>query len=132
VNEKEVNDLPREEWRKPFLVLDATNNRFNEGKACEAVIRHIEKRQGCSRQNVRWPEQERHRAPIELICSVGDCRFAFEHTGIEPFEGHIELESQAHFKPLRDKFLARSHEVSNTNCGYQLVQREDPRNRELR
>jgi hypothetical protein len=76
-------------------------NRFNEGKACDAVIRHIEARDGGTRQNLRFPEKEGHNSPIELACSIGGHLYAFEHTGIEPFEGHIEMEAKAHFQPLR-------------------------------
>jgi hypothetical protein len=43
-------------------------------------------------------------APVELTCWIGGRLFAFEHTGIEPFEGQIKLESEARFKPLRDMF----------------------------
>jgi hypothetical protein len=82
-------------------------NRFNEGKACDAVIRHIEARDGGRRQNLRSPEQEGDTAPIELTCFIGGRCFAFEHTGIEPFEGQIELETKAHFQPLRDIFSGK-------------------------
>jgi hypothetical protein len=79
-------------------------DRFNEGKACDAVIRHIEAREGGSRLNVKSPEDEGDAASIELTCSIGSQLFAFEHTGIEPFEGQVKLETQAHFQPLRDMF----------------------------
>jgi hypothetical protein len=82
-------------------------NRFNEGKACDAVIRHIEAREGGSRQNLRSPEDEGDTAPIELTCSIGGQLFAFEHTGIEPFEGQIKLETEAHFQPLRETFSGK-------------------------
>jgi hypothetical protein len=82
-------------------------NRFHEGKACDAVIRHIEVREGSSRQNLKSPEKEGDTAPIELTCSIGGQLFAFEHTGIEPFEGQIELETKAHFQPLRDMFSGK-------------------------
>jgi hypothetical protein len=81
-----------------------SKRRFNEGKACDAVIRWIEAREQSSRQYLRFPEQEGHKAPIELTCVIGNRLFAFEHTGIEPFEGHIRLESKAHFRPLRQIF----------------------------
>jgi hypothetical protein len=79
-------------------------NRFNEGKAYDAIIRHLETREGGLRQDVRSPERAGHRAPVELTCMIGAHRFAFEHTGIEPFEGQIKLETQAYFHPLRDMF----------------------------
>ncbi len=68
---------------------------YNEGKACEAVVRVLEAREGKSRDNVRLPEQEHHAAPIELACNIGDRLFALEHTGIEPFSGHMQMEAEA-------------------------------------
>src|SRR4029077_9541466 len=59
------------------------------------------------RQNLRSPEQEGHIAPIELTCSIGGRPFAFEHTGIEPFEGQIAIETKAHFQPLRNMFSGK-------------------------
>jgi len=47
-------------------------NRFNEGKACDAIIRHLETREGGLRQDVRSPERAGHRAPVELS---GSARF---------------------------------------------------------
>jgi hypothetical protein len=78
--------------------------RVNEGKACDAIIRHTEEREGYERHSVWFPEKEGHPAPIELVCVVGQRSFAFEHTNVEPFEGQIELEKRAHFQPLRDMF----------------------------
>jgi hypothetical protein len=78
---------------------------FNEGKACDAVLRRIEKREGAVRQNCRWPEREQHAAPVELVCDIGGRQFAVEHTGVEPFEGHVRLQNDArtHFRPLEER-----------------------------
>jgi hypothetical protein len=75
---------------------------FNEGKACDAVIRRLEDRERSTRSNIRWPEREHHIAPVEFVCDIGTRRFAFEHTGIEPFEGFMRLQHDAktHFRPL--------------------------------
>ncbi len=75
---------------------------FNEGKACDAVIRVLEAREGQTREDLRSPEQDGHAAPIELTCRIGDRLFAFEHTGIEPFPGHVQLQAEAkrHFHPI--------------------------------
>ncbi len=83
--------------------------RFNQGKACDAVIRRIEAREGCSRRNPCCPEKENHASPVDFTCLIGDRRFAFEHTGIEPFEKLIELEAKepVHFKPIRDRLVGR-------------------------
>ena len=83
----------------------ASLRRFNEGKACDAVIKRIEKRENCARSGIRFPEQQHHPAPVELTCRIGGQLFAVEHTGIEPFEQHTELEAkaQAHFRPIQDR-----------------------------
>ncbi len=38
---------------------------------------------------MRFPDKEGHPAPVELVCTIGDQLYAVEHTGIEPFEGHM-------------------------------------------
>lgn len=63
----------------------------NEGKACDAVIKRIENHYGHLRTQVRFPEKEGNPAPIELICKIGNCFFAFEHTRIAPFCDNIRL-----------------------------------------
>lgn len=82
---------------------------FNEGKSCDAVIRRLETREGHRRRDLRSPEQEGHAAPVELICRIGDRLFAFEHTGIEPFAGHVRLEAEAerHFRPIERMLAGR-------------------------
>jgi hypothetical protein len=67
---------------------------FNEGKACDAVLRYLESRDCSARSNIRWPEQEHHAGPVELVCNVGNRCYALEHTGIEPFEGFIQLNNE--------------------------------------
>jgi hypothetical protein len=63
--------------------------RFNEGQACDAVLQHLERRAGAARSAPRFPDKEGHAAPVELVCTTGDQLYAMEHTGIEPFEGHM-------------------------------------------
>jgi hypothetical protein len=66
--------------------------RFNEGKACDAVIRRIEARENATRGATHSPESEGHPAPVELVCRIGERLYAFEHTGIEPFPRQIQME----------------------------------------
>jgi len=82
---------------------------FHEGKACDAVIRVLEAREGQSRRDVRSPERDGDPAPIELTCRIGERLFAFEHTGIEPFAGHVKFEAEAkrHFDPIRDMLAGK-------------------------
>jgi len=68
---------------------------FHEGQACDAVLRRIEKRECGQRKNLSRPEVEGTIAPIDLTCEINGTLFAIEHTGIEPFEGHLRLDAQA-------------------------------------
>ena len=67
---------------------------FNEGKACDAILRLIKSRMRAPRQNCCWPEQENHPAAVEFVCEIGGQQFAFEHTGVEPFEGYVPTPEQ--------------------------------------
>lgn len=79
-----------------------------EGKACDAILRHLERRQCAARANLRWPEIEGHTAPVELVCDIGQQRFAIEHTSIEPFPGLIQLNNQGKllFDPISEAIAA--------------------------
>lgn len=80
-------------------------DRSNEGKACDAVLRDIEASLGAARCDLIFPEKTHSVGPVELVCTVGTQRYAFEHTRIEPFAGHIQLEAEAkrHFQPITDR-----------------------------
>lgn len=67
---------------------------FNEGKVCDAVVRRLEEREQQQRANLRWPEQENHPHPVEVVFELSSQLYALEHTGIEPFDGHIRMEAQ--------------------------------------
>ncbi|WP_332081407.1 hypothetical protein [Methylocystis borbori] len=47
------------------------------------------------RSKIRWPEEEHHQGPVELVCNIGSTLYALEHTCIEPFEGLIKLNQEA-------------------------------------
>jgi hypothetical protein len=70
---------------------------YNAGKACDAIVRRIEAREGKSREGVRSPEKDGHENPIEVVCQIDGQLFAFEHTGVEPFAGHMEMDARASF-----------------------------------
>ena len=70
--------------------------RYNEGKAIDAVIRRIEAREAVIRAGSGWspdeqrdPDEDRR---VDYVCTLGNQFYAFEHTGIEPFENQIEME----------------------------------------
>ena len=72
--------------------------RYNEGKAIDAVLRRIEAREATLRLGDGWspddqqdPDKDRR---VDYVCTVGRQLYAFEHTGIEPFENQIKMEGQ--------------------------------------
>jgi hypothetical protein len=67
---------------------------FNEGKVCDAIIRRLEEREGQKRAEVCWPERENHKTPVEIAFTLGNQLYALEHTGVEPFTGHLRMEAQ--------------------------------------
>lgn len=75
---------------------------FHEGKVCDAVIREIERREGQARQSLWSPEQNGDADPVEFVLDIGTQKYAVEHTGIEPFAGHIHMSAQAitHVEPI--------------------------------
>jgi hypothetical protein len=87
--------------------------RFNEGKVLDAVIRHIERRDGFSRTNdgrspddLADPDPQRR---VDYVVTIGAQLYAFEHTGIEPFDKFIEMgkHNRAFFQPIVDRFKGR-------------------------
>lgn len=77
---------------------------FNEGNVCEAVVQHLEQRHKAPRTSVRWSEDEQHPFPVEIAFTIAGQLFALDHTGIEPFKGHVQMEAEAsrHFTPIVD------------------------------
>ncbi|HEY3920057.1 MAG TPA: hypothetical protein VGL83_19865 [Stellaceae bacterium] len=75
---------------------------FHEKQICEAIVRYLEAREGERRADVASPEDDHHPNAVELVWRLGQKLFALEHTGIEPFEGHMQLEAEAerHFGPI--------------------------------
>jgi hypothetical protein len=76
---------------------------LNEGKACDAVIRHLEGRAKAQRSNMRL--HDKHPDPdrrVELTFELGSDLYALEHTGIEPFPNFMRMnrDSQRLFEPI--------------------------------
>ena len=62
----------------------------NEGKACDAVVRLLEKWTDETRADVRHPERDRSGPRVDLRLKLGAQEYAIEHTRIEPFQGQIK------------------------------------------
>jgi hypothetical protein len=84
----------------------------NEGKAIDAVLRRIEAREASLRLGDGWspddqqdPDKDRR---VDYVCTIGKQLYAFEHTGIEPFENQIkikmEVDNQRLFAPVMAHF----------------------------
>ncbi|KGT73440.1 hypothetical protein MA20_44355 [Bradyrhizobium japonicum] len=95
----ELSKMLRERLERP---LKRKHLSFNEGKVCDAVVRRLEAREQQVRANLRWPEQENHQHPVEVVFDLGSQLYALEHTGIERFDGHIRMEAQTEklFAPI--------------------------------
>ncbi len=74
-------------YRKPHVIVPK-----NEGKACDAVIKTMERRTRAKRSDIRLPERDRVGVPVELRLKLGEQEYAIEHTIIEPFENNIQTE----------------------------------------
>ena len=61
----------------------------NEGRACDAVVRALEKWTCETRAHVRHPDKEGAIPPVDLRLKLGARDYAIEHTRIEAFENQI-------------------------------------------
>jgi hypothetical protein len=91
--------------------------RYNEGKAIDAVLRQIEAREKLPRlDDGRSPDDLHDADPerrVDYACTVGKQLYAFEHTGIEPFENQIEMEvhNANLFRPIIERFDNRTSDA---------------------
>jgi hypothetical protein len=70
--------------------------KFNEGRACDAVIRRLERRDCAMRDGITQHDLDSDEARrVELTFTLNGRLYALEHTGIEPFEGHLQLNNEA-------------------------------------
>src|SRR5271167_3302730 len=88
--------------------------RYNQGKPMDAVLRRIEASEASLRLGDGWsPDDKQDRdkdRPVDFVCTVGKQLYAFEHTGIEPFDRQIEMEenNEKVFKPVMERFDHRT------------------------
>jgi hypothetical protein len=89
-------------------------DRYNEGKAVDAVLRFIEARDhavresdGRSPDDLNDPDEQRR---VDYVCTVGQTLYAFEHTRIEPFIDQIEsgVHDKKFFDPIIERFNHRT------------------------
>jgi hypothetical protein len=91
--------------------------RYNEGKAIDAVLRQIEAREKLFRLDDGHSPDDLHDADperrVDYVCTVGKQLYAFEHTGIEPFENQIEMEvhNANLFRPIIERFDNRTSDA---------------------
>jgi hypothetical protein len=108
--------------------------KLNEGRACEAIVCHLESRAKGTRTNVRLPEEEQHRFPVEATFTIDNQQYALEHTAIEPFKGHMKMEAQAQkrFTPIIDGLKGKLDTTATFELQYTTLahRRRAPRSRE--
>ena len=81
--------------------------KFDQVRVCEAIIRHLETREGHARADVHVRDHGASiagaDARVEMTFRLGDQLYALEHTGIEPFDGFVEMNNEAPrlFEPLQ-------------------------------
>lgn len=63
----------------------------NEAELCEMLVRLLEGEAGATREGVTYPERDGSGPPVELRLTLGNCRYAIEHTIIEPFPEAIRI-----------------------------------------
>lgn len=61
----------------------------NERKACDAVVRVLERLTGSARTDAYSPEDRGTAAPVEYVFDLDGARYAVEHTIVEAFAGQI-------------------------------------------
>ena len=76
----------------------------NEGKACDAVVRHVELCTDAKRSGVRHPEKDGDGPPVDLRLKVGERDYAIEHTLLQPRENRIK--DSAAFRKINE-FIRR-------------------------
>jgi hypothetical protein len=78
----------------------------DQERVCEAIIRHLEAREGLPRADLCLRDQGTDIAGadsrVEMTFRLGNQLYALEHTSIEPFDGFIEINNEADrlFEPL--------------------------------
>jgi hypothetical protein len=96
-------------YRALATITDSDHECDGSVERREGLRRGPASHRGAGRRDLIFPEKIHSIGPVELVCTVGTQRFAFEHTRIEPFVGHIQLEAEAkrHFQPITDAVVAQ-------------------------
>jgi hypothetical protein len=99
---------------------------FDQDRVCEAIIRHLEAREGHPRSDVCLRDQGTDiagvDARVEMTFRIGAQLYALEHTGIEPFDGFVEMNNEAGrlFEPLRQSLTGLLDPHSTFDLNIQL------------
>jgi len=86
--------------------------KFHQEETCKGIIQRLEAREGKTRRDVRERDKGSHMASsdarVEMTFWLGDQLYALEHTGIEPFDGFMELQNTAHrlVEPFRAEIIS--------------------------
>jgi hypothetical protein len=99
--------------------------KFHQEETCEGIIQRLEAREDKTRRDVRERDKDSHMASpdarVEMTFWLGDQLYALEHTGIEPFDGFMDLQNSAHrlVEPFRAEIISKMSALFDT--GVMLV-----------
>ena len=99
--------------------------KFHQEETCEGIIQRLEAREGKTRRDVCERDKGTHMASpdarVEMTFWLGDQLYALEHTGVEPFDGFMELQNTAHrlVEPFRAEIISKLSALFDT--GVMLV-----------
>jgi len=97
--------------------------KFHEHETCEGLIRYLASREKATLCDVQVCDK--HPSPgarVEMTFRLGDQCYAIEHTGIEPFEGFMELQNRTPlwFEPLERGIIAALQPVLAPDVIFEL------------
>lgn len=92
----------------------ATNN---EGKCCDAVLRILEERHQARRTDVQRDTADQR--GVEVVCSIGEQRYALEHTLIEPFPEN-QKDNIAFQRVFDDAFASELRDLLRPDLAYDV------------
>src|SRR5262245_54988991 len=94
--------------------------KFHQEETCEGIIQHLEAREGKTRRDVcerdKGPHMASPNARVEMTFLLDEQLYALEHTGVEPFDGFMELQNTAdqRVEPFRAEVTSKLSALFDT------------------
>src|SRR5262249_7521644 len=94
--------------------------KFHQEETCEGIIQQLEAREGKTRRDVcerdKGPHMASPNARVEMTFLLDEQLYALEHTGVEPFDGFMELQNTAdqRVEPFRAEVTSKLSALFDT------------------